>query len=59
MKKCPIKALKEAILQDGRFKENELTTLEQQVETVIQEAVQFAADSPYPDASEAFTDVFA
>ena len=59
MKKCPFKALKEAILQDGRFKENELTTLEQQVETVIQEAVQFAADSPYPDASEAFTDVFA
>lgn len=46
------------------FKEKEILTddeikeIEEKVEKEIQEAVKFAVDSPYPDAEEAFDDVF-
>ena len=32
--------------------------IEEKVEKEIQEAVKFAVDSPYPDAEEAYDDVF-
>lgn len=59
MKKCPLKALKEAMLGEGGFDEAELKNLEEQVEAVIQESVKFAEESPYPEAAEAYTDIFA
>ena len=58
MARCPIKTLKAAMLEEGKATEVDFEKIEGIVEEQIQEAVQFAADSPYPDASEAFTDVF-
>ena len=46
------------MIESGQANEAESEKLESQIEEQIQEAVQFAADSPYPEASEAFTDVF-
>ena len=41
-----------------RAKEAEIAALEGNLEDEIQAAVNFAADSPYPDMSEAYADVF-
>ena len=38
--------------------EDEMKEIEEKVEKEIQEAVKFAVDSPYPDAEEAYDDVF-
>lgn len=58
MERCPVANLKKEMIEAGIVKESEIAALESKIEEQIQEAVQFAADSPYPDASEAFTDVF-
>ena len=46
------------MIASGKVKEAEIEALEAKVEEEIQAAVKFAADSDYPDPSEAFTDVF-
>lgn len=58
MARCPVANLKKEMIEAGKAKESEIEALENKIEEQIQEAVKFAADSPYPDASEAFTDVF-
>lgn len=58
MVRCPVATLRKEMIESGKAKEAEIEKLESQIEEQIQEAVQFAADSPYPEASEAFTDVF-
>ena len=58
MARCPVATLRKEMIESGKAKEAEIEKLESQIEEQIQEAVQFAADSPYPEASEAFTDVF-
>lgn len=58
MARCPVSSLKKKMLED-QFTEEEVTKIEETVEAEVQAAVKFATDSPYPDLSEAFTDVFA
>ncbi len=58
MKKDPIPALKEAVLKAGIADEEDFTKLDRLVEDEIQEAVQFAVESEYPPAEDAYTDVF-
>ncbi len=58
MKKCPVTTLRAEMIASGKVKEAEIEALEAKIEEEIQAAVKFAADSDYPDASEAFTDVF-
>jgi pyruvate dehydrogenase E1 component alpha subunit len=58
MKRCPVRAFRARLLASGES-ESGVASLEGAVEEEIQAAVKFAMDSPYPDASEAFTDVFA
>ena len=58
MAKCPIANLKKEMLEAGKATEEEFTALEAKVEAEIQAAVKFAVDSEYPDAEEAYTDVF-
>ena len=58
MKRCPVTNFRAAMIESGKVKEADIEALEERVETEIQAAVKFAADSPYPDPSEAFTDVF-
>ncbi|MFR4019261.1 MAG: thiamine pyrophosphate-dependent enzyme, partial [Clostridia bacterium] len=58
MKKCPVTTLRAEMIASGKVKEEAIDALEAKIEEEIQAAVKFAADSDYPDASEAFTDVF-
>lgn len=58
MKKDPIPALKEAVLKAGIASEEDFDKLDRLVEDEIQTAVQFAVDSEYPPAEDAYTDVF-
>lgn len=58
MARCPVTALRNALIESGKATEAEVDAIEARVEEEIQAAVKFAADSPYPDAAEAFTDVF-
>ena len=58
MKRCPVTNFRAAMIESGKVKEADIEALEAKVEAEIQAAVKFAADSPYPEAEEAFTDVF-
>ena len=58
MKKDPIPALKEAVLKAGIASEEDFDKLDRLVEDEIQAAVQFAVESEYPPAEDAYTDVF-
>lgn len=59
MKRDPINSLREKIINEKFSTEAEVEKIENKIEEEIQEAVKFAAESPYPDVSEAFTDIFA
>ena len=59
MKKDPIPGLKKAVLEAKIASETDFKAIEDMVEEEIQAAVKFAADSPYPDPAEAYTDVLA
>ncbi len=56
--RCPLKLFKEAALQQNLFSAEEFKDLEDKIEKEIQDAVAFAKENPYPDISEAFTDIF-
>ncbi|NLJ58014.1 MAG: thiamine pyrophosphate-dependent dehydrogenase E1 component subunit alpha [Tissierellia bacterium] len=57
-KKDPIDNFKSYLLKEG-YSEEELTAIEEAMDKEIEEAVQFALDSPLPDPSEVTTDVYA
>jgi pyruvate dehydrogenase E1 component alpha subunit len=57
MARCPVTAFR-ARLADEKYQEEEILSIEAAVEDEIRAAVRFALDSPYPDPSEAFTDIF-
>lgn len=59
MKRDPINSLREKMIKDGIADEAEIVEIENKIEEEVQGAVKFAAESPYPDVSEAFTDIFA
>lgn len=59
MAKCPVAVMKKEVVEAKKLTEKEVEEIETRVEKEVQDAVKFAADSPYPDASEAYTDVFA
>ena len=46
------------LLADGTATEAELDAIDQQMADEIEAAYEFADSSPYPDPSEAFTDVY-
>ena len=58
MARCPVKCFRAKMLEEG-ISEGKIAAIETAVEDEIQAAVKFAVDSPYPDAGEAFDDVFA
>lgn len=57
MERCPVDTFKNRILK-GKVTVKEIARIEEEVEKEVREAVQFAIDSPYPDPSEAYTDIF-
>ncbi|MDR0876164.1 MAG: thiamine pyrophosphate-dependent dehydrogenase E1 component subunit alpha [Clostridiales Family XIII bacterium] len=57
MKRDPVAAFRAKAIKDG-IPESEILKIENEIETEIRAAVKFAVDSPYPDPSEAFDDIF-
>ena len=54
----PIANFRKKLLADGTATEAELDAVDQQMADEIEAAYEFADSSPYPDPSEAFTDVY-
>lgn len=59
MAKDPVPAFRAMLIAEGHASEAELKALEAAVEKEIDEAVEFALSSPYPDLAELRRDVFA
>ncbi|MBW4662372.1 MAG: pyruvate dehydrogenase (acetyl-transferring) E1 component subunit alpha [Drouetiella hepatica Uher 2000/2452] len=55
----PIKKLKAHLIDQQLFEEEELKAIERRIQAEVEEAVQFAQDSPEPDPSELHHFVFA
>lgn len=59
MAKCPIKRLKEKIMNQEFASKKEIEKLEKDVRERVEEALLYADESPFPDNEELFEDVFA
>ena len=57
-KKCPIAVFERRLLEDGALTRQELEETDRQVREQIEDALNFAIESPYPDPEEALEDVF-
>jgi TPP-dependent pyruvate/acetoin dehydrogenase alpha subunit len=53
-----IKRFREKVLSQGLLSAAELAAIDQRNQTLLDEAVRFAEESPLPDPSELFTDVY-
>ncbi len=51
-KKCPIKRLRVALLETGLLNEDELDTIQKEIERKVKEAMDFAVKSPYPSSDD-------
>lgn len=54
----PIEQVRTVLLDNGFASEDELTAIDDRIKAQVAEAVQFAEDSPFPDPSEAYKDVY-
>lgn len=57
--KCPLKSFRKYLLAKGGFTEQEILDMDAVIAKEIKEAATFAENSPFPDAAEAFTDIYA
>lgn len=58
LERCPIKKFREHLIQSKRITEKMARTMETRVKASIEEAVQFAKESPLPLPEEALQDLF-
>lgn len=54
----PIEIVRKTIIDNKLASEEELEKIVQQVNDVVEDSVKFAEESPYPDASELYKDVY-
>ncbi len=54
----PIEKVKATILSNKWLNEKQLEELEEKIEKIVNDSVEFAENSPYPDASEIYSDVY-
>lgn len=54
---CPIRRLADRLKSEGVLSDAGFADLQREVEAIVGDAVRFAAAAPYPDPSEALTDV--
>ena len=54
----PIESLKNSIIENNFLTEDKLQVLNAEIKQVVDQSAQFAADSPLPDPSELFVDVY-
>jgi 2-oxoisovalerate dehydrogenase E1 component len=57
--RCPIERLKQKLLAESEASAEELRQVEEQVQALIDDAVEFSRSSPWPDPVEATTNVYA
>jgi pyruvate dehydrogenase E1 component alpha subunit len=55
----PIELMRKRLLETGAASEDELKSIDKEIRAVVNEAAEFAASDPEPDASELYTDVVA
>jgi pyruvate dehydrogenase E1 component alpha subunit len=55
----PVEQVRETILKNGFATEKELEEIDNKIKEEVAESVRFAEESPYPDPSEAYKDVYA
>jgi pyruvate dehydrogenase E1 component alpha subunit len=54
----PIEILKVTILKEKYLNETQLDTMEEEIEKEVADSTEFAENSPFPDVSELYTDVY-
>jgi len=54
----PIEMVKAIILENKMASEDEINAIDERVNIVVEDSVKFAEESPYPDPSELFRDVY-
>lgn len=59
MQACPIRRFRSYLQDNMPALEPELDAIDAAVQALIDQAVQFAKEAPYPDPSEVYTDVYA
>jgi len=59
MRKCPIERFKKILLERHIMKEAELKRIDQDVQKELEEAIQFAEESPFPNPEDALKDLYA
>lgn len=55
----PVPAFRAWLLENGHAQEGELAEIEEQIKAMIDDAVEFALNSPEPSLDELHTDVYA
>ena len=58
-KKCPVAFMEKHLLESGIMSSDELRNLDDEIMSRVQEAVEFAMQSPDPDPEDALEDIFA
>lgn len=56
---CPIPKLRGEMLAGNLISGDELRRMEAEIDAIVEEAIRFAEDSPYPEPHEALEDVYA
>ena len=56
--KDPIEQVREVILKEKYADEAWITEIEEKVKATVEESVKFAEESPWPDPSELYKDVY-
>ena len=59
MEKCPILRFNDYLISENLTDAQTLEKIDQDVQRLIDEAVEYAKEAPYPDPSEVFEDVYA
>jgi TPP-dependent pyruvate/acetoin dehydrogenase alpha subunit len=59
MEADPVPRYRQWLIDNGHATADDLTAIESKAQDAIEDAVQFALDSPFPDPSELYTDVYA
>lgn len=54
----PVEIVKQTLLQLGMASEEEIEKINEEIHLVVEDSVTFAEESPYPDPSELFKDVY-
>lgn len=58
MKRCPIKKLQEYLFKNSLITEEEIQNIQKKIDDEINSAVKFAKQSPFPEKSECYEDVY-